>query len=174
MLETLQTYHLLIPHRDTKWVRKNFLSSQLPWYRTLRFTTRKYPKATDRRITEAFRLLNRVAGVDSRLTTYSQMFKRFPHWGLRIQSLLEEAEDPTPMSWTGRWAERRKGPRHSFWVTVIAFVAASVFGIVATAIAIVQLWVAWCDWQDDASLLCKPQTSPSVTPTAPWTVGSNR
>ncbi|KAK1964886.1 hypothetical protein LY78DRAFT_542892, partial [Colletotrichum sublineola] len=139
MLETLQTYRLLVPHRDFKWARRTFLSS-VPGSGTQRLTPWKkaHQQASDPRLTEIFSFWHHDADVGTRLTTYSQMFKRYPHWGLRIQSLMEEAEDPTPMTWIGRWAERRKGPRHAFWVTVVAFVVASLFGTIAMALGIVQ------------------------------------
>ncbi|KAK1995988.1 hypothetical protein LX36DRAFT_581275 [Colletotrichum falcatum] len=158
MLETLQTYRLLVPHRDFKWARRTFLSSArgsrlqylAPWKKA-------HQQASDQRLAEISSFWHHEEDAGTRLTTYSQMFKRFPHWGLRIQNLMEEAEDPTPMTWSGRWAERRKGPRHAFWVTVIAFVVASLFGTIAMALGIVQFWVAWCDWDGAKAKICNPR-----------------
>lgn len=158
MLETLQTYRLLVPYRDIKWARRRFLSTpnnaRMNWFTPW---TTAHQQASDPRLTEIFSFWHHEADVGSRLTTYSQMFKRYPHWGLRIQSLMEEAEDPTPITWTGRWAERRKGPRHAFWVTIIAFVVASLFGTVAMVLGIAQFWVAWCDWNGGKAALCNPR-----------------
>ncbi|KAK3390165.1 hypothetical protein B0H63DRAFT_507561 [Podospora didyma] len=162
MLETLQTYRLLIPNADSEWAGRTFIRSGKPFWSWIRFpfsNQKKHQQTKDRRLTATFNL-----GYQSRLTTHSQMFKQYPHWGLRLQTLMAEAEDPMPLSATGRWAERRKGPRHSFWVTVVAFVVASIFGIVATALAVVQFWVAWCDWQKDTS---PPQCNPRGLPKEP-------
>jgi hypothetical protein len=85
------------------------------------------------------------------LTTRTELFKRFPHWGVRLHILLEEAADPSPITRLGRWSERRKGPRHAFWVTVAAFLLAVVLGLLALGLAVMQFWVGLCDWQGDST-----------------------
>ncbi|KAI0554385.1 hypothetical protein F4679DRAFT_525901 [Xylaria curta] len=83
------------------------------------------------------------------LTNRRELYERYPHWGLRLHMLLEEVEDPTPLSWMGRWSERRKAARYSFWVTFAAFVIAMVFGLVATILGAVQVWISYCQWQGE-------------------------
>jgi hypothetical protein len=159
MLETLLTYRLLIPSRDSGWADRNLVSrttkSAWPWWPLT--GTKKHSTTPDARLTANFDFWYSQSTLNTRLTTYAEMFQRFPHWGLRLQSLMEEAEDPTPMSWAGRWAERRKGPRHAFWVTVVGFVVATIFAVVATALSVAQFWVGWCTWQQNGNPpLCNP------------------
>lgn len=80
----------------------------------------------------------------------ADLFEVYPHWAVRLQLIHEEAEDPTPGSAVGRWADRKKGPRHAYWVTVAAFALAIIFGISGTVLSTLQLWVSYCQWQDPA------------------------
>lgn len=88
------------------------------------------------------------------LTTRRELFERYPHWAVRLHILYTEAEDPTPVSWFGRWAERRRAARHTFWLTFLAFVAAALFGILASILAVIQVWISYCQWKGDGARFC--------------------
>ncbi|KAI1043967.1 hypothetical protein LB505_003338 [Fusarium chuoi] len=54
--------------------------------------------------------------------------------------LYAESEDSAPVSRPGRRAQRRNLPKHAFWLTFVALVAAAPLGVGATTIGEVQVW----------------------------------
>lgn len=165
VVETLMTFELLFPSHDRDWLARKVGKEGLWW--PLRWLP--LPLPTLRKRAAKLRdqdLWSHVVPDDKRftwrekpLTNRHELFERYPHWGLRLHILLEEAADPTPISRRGRWAERRKAARHSFWVTVLAFGVAIAFGIVATVLALVQLWIAWCTWQGPDVATCRTRAA---------------
>lgn len=137
------TYPLLFPPKDRQW-----LKSQIKSHR--KWSGWGWPTLTtelDARLAAPFD--NTLAAVNyyQPLTNSEELYKRYPHWASRLQALYEEAEEPTPSSAIGRWAERRRAARHTYWVTVGAFALAILFGIMSTIVGVLQLWVSYCQWQ---------------------------
>ncbi|KAK1700106.1 hypothetical protein BDP55DRAFT_540832 [Colletotrichum godetiae] len=94
------------------------------------------------------------------------LYKQYPHWAKQLARLLKEVDDPTPITRWERYAERRKSPRHMYNCALAALIVAAIFGILATALAAVQVWISYCAWVDDPrQSLCgakKTQTSPTL------------
>lgn len=82
------------------------------------------------------------------------LYEKYPYWGERLHILWKEADDPSPITKIGRWAESKKNPRFTYWCFIISISVAVLFGIVATGLAGVQVWIAYCAWIDDPT---KPQ-----------------
>ncbi|KAK5651836.1 hypothetical protein OQA88_11605 [Cercophora sp. LCS_1] len=143
LIETAMTYKLLFPinQMGRKWLDRMIdLSSRgresrdipeakrLAWPATLQLP----PGANQRKF-------------ERPIESTAELFKRYPHWAVRLQLLFEEADNPTPVSWWEMWAERRKSPRDSFWITFVAFTVAILFGVVS-------IWIAYCDWRKGSGL----------------------
>ncbi|KAI9755414.1 MAG: hypothetical protein M1815_005049 [Lichina confinis] len=98
-----------------------------------------------------------------------ELFEQFPHWGKRLQRILREVEDPTPMAWHEKWSDRRKSPRFTYWAAVIALSVALLFGIAATVLGALQVYISYCSWQEDANkpgcriIRSNPSAPPSTT-----------
>ncbi|KAH7222965.1 hypothetical protein BKA60DRAFT_564048 [Fusarium oxysporum] len=149
LYETLQTIRLLFPPQDQQWLdRKIEFNSR--WYRWRGNDVR----LVDRRISAPLKCHHGETVYERPLTTRRELFERYPHWAIRLHSLYAESEDPAPVSRPGRWAQRRRSPRHAFWLTFVALVAAALFGIVATIIGAVQVWISWCQWKGQGSSIC--------------------
>jgi hypothetical protein len=117
---------------------------------------RPEPCKLDKRLAAPFKSHHGETLHDRPLTTRRELFARYPHWALRLHILYAEAEDPTPVSWFGKWAERRKAARHTFWLTFIGFMVAILFGIVASIFAALQIWLSYCQWQgENVSAVCR-------------------
>ncbi|KAM0817567.1 hypothetical protein AB5N19_03373 [Seiridium cardinale] len=148
LLETLMTFRILFPTHDAQWLRQRMR----PKFRWPSFST-QHGSDLDERLAFPF---EKEGAYKRPLINRRELYQRFPHWALRLDILYEEAEDPTPISWAGRWSERKKGARHSFWVTFGVFVVAIMFGVTTTLLGAVQLWVAFCDWRGgDGGRLCR-------------------
>ncbi|KAI0199323.1 hypothetical protein F4808DRAFT_432787 [Astrocystis sublimbata] len=80
------------------------------------------------------------------------LYEKYPYWADRLFDLWREADDPTPTTRIERWVEARRNPRFTYWCTVVSIMIAISFGIVATALAAVQVWISWCSWIDDPSV----------------------
>ncbi|KAK1723450.1 uncharacterized protein BDZ83DRAFT_653103 [Colletotrichum acutatum] len=95
-----------------------------------------------------------------------ELYMQYPHWAPRLARLLKEVDDPTPTTRWERYAERRKSPRHMYKCALAAFIVAAIFGILATVLAAVQVWISYCAWVDDPmKSLCgakKAQISPTL------------
>ncbi|KAF2422971.1 hypothetical protein EJ08DRAFT_725129 [Tothia fuscella] len=124
--ETIMTIQILFPLSDKQWIEK-----------------RLDKKSVDKRLAGPFNLRFDPNFDNRPLTNTRELYLRFPHWAVRLHMIYEEAEDPTPMNWMGRWAERRKASRHVFWLTFVAFLVAITFGITATVLGCLQVWISW-------------------------------
>ncbi|KAJ4419462.1 hypothetical protein N0V82_004907 [Gnomoniopsis sp. IMI 355080] len=152
--ETLMTYSLLFHPKDRQW-----LKSQLKPHR--KWSGWGWPTKTielDQRLSVPFDTTLAIEMYDQPLANMDELYKRYPHWASRLQALYEEAEEPTPSSAIGKWAQRRQAARHTYWVTVAAFGLAIFFGITSTVVGILQLWVSYCQWQEpNGGLGCRAQ-----------------
>jgi hypothetical protein len=74
---------------------------------------------------------------------------KFPHWGDRLYKLWKEADEPAPVSQLGWWSESKKSPRFTYWAGIIALSFAVVFGILATVLSALQVWISYCTWKND-------------------------
>ncbi|KAK1490172.1 hypothetical protein CTAM01_10841 [Colletotrichum tamarilloi] len=84
------------------------------------------------------------------------LYTEYPHWAPRLACLLKEVDDPTPTTRWERYADERKSPRHMYKCALAAFIVAAIFGILATVLAAVQVWISYCDWVNDPERpLCK-------------------
>lgn len=82
------------------------------------------------------------------------LYKLYPHWGLRLQVIFEEADDPTPVTAMSRWFDRHRASRHAFGITVFAFTVTILFGLLSLALGAVQVWIAFCAWRPSDSGIC--------------------
>ncbi|KAK4209730.1 hypothetical protein QBC37DRAFT_429942 [Rhypophila decipiens] len=87
-----------------------------------------------------------------RPTDIHGLYKQFPFWAARLQQLCSEAEDPEPTSSIGKYTERRKSPRFTYWCGLVAIMVAIAFGLVSTVLAALQVWISYCSWMDDSSV----------------------
>ncbi|GIJ90060.1 hypothetical protein Asppvi_009009 [Aspergillus pseudoviridinutans] len=124
--ETLKTMQLLFPPGDWNW-----LKSKKENYKQLRCHFEDW----------------HGKDVNLRALTGAQLLRTYPYWAVRLEILYQEAEDPTPVSCLGRWAERRKAAWHSYLVAFWAIVIAVFFGLAATALSAVQTWITYQAWK---------------------------
>ncbi|KAJ8133428.1 hypothetical protein O1611_g197 [Lasiodiplodia mahajangana] len=80
------------------------------------------------------------------------LYLKYPYWADRLYDLWREADDPTPTTRIERWTEARRNPRFAYWCTVVSILIAISFGIFATALGAVQVWISWCAWVDDPTV----------------------
>lgn len=85
-------------------------------------------------------------------TDVRSLYEKYPYWADRLYELWREADDPTPTTRIERWTEARRNPRFTYWCAVISIVIALLFGMIATSLAAVQVWITWCEWIDDPSV----------------------
>jgi hypothetical protein len=155
LLETLMTYKLLFPVQDDRWLRD--LITQGSRNHQFRSNTRISGYPSDSRLTSpasmtipsSHRYYNRP------IKSCPELFKRYRHWATRLQIIFEEADDPTPVSRTGMWADRHKATRHSFWITFMAFAVAIAFGVVSTGLGAVQVYISYCAWRPENTGVCQ-------------------
>jgi hypothetical protein len=110
-------------------------------------------------------LSDRNTGLQS-ITDSKQLFDKYPYWASRLHAILEEVDNPTPISWFGRWAERRKSARHTFKLTYLGIIIAVLFGMAATGLAAVSVWISYCSWQGDIGGACKLRSPKNETASA--------
>ncbi|KAK0644164.1 hypothetical protein B0T16DRAFT_460246 [Cercophora newfieldiana] len=92
------------------------------------------------------------------------LYEKFPRWGERLEVLFKEIENPTPMTRIEKWSEKRKSPRWTTWWVAVGLFVAILFGVAATAIGALQVWISWCSWMDDPTVSgcsAKPVASPA-------------
>ena len=89
------------------------------------------------------------AGDVQKPTDVYSLYEQFPFWGARLQSLWTEAEEPTPTTFIGKLSDRKKSPRFTYWCGVLTLTVALMFGIVATILAALQVWISYCSWMGD-------------------------
>lgn len=75
--------------------------------------------------------------------------QKFPHWGERLYMLWQESENPAPIGRIGRWSESRKSPRFQWWAAMVALSIAIFFGIVASILSAIQVWITYSSWNHD-------------------------
>ncbi|KAI1328411.1 hypothetical protein F5Y16DRAFT_398344 [Xylariaceae sp. FL0255] len=80
------------------------------------------------------------------------LYKRFPFWAERLHDLWAEANNPTPITYIERLTHRKQSPRFSYWCTVVAIMIGILFGIFATLLGALQVWISYCSWLDDPSV----------------------
>lgn len=84
------------------------------------------------------------------------LYEKYPYWGERLYDIWREADDPTPITAIERWTEAKRNPRFTYWCTVVAVSLAVLFGVTATAMGAVQVWIAYCDWAgEEGRPLCR-------------------
>lgn len=150
------TYPLLFPPKDRQW-----LKSQIKPHR--KWSGWSWPTKTpelDQRLAAPFDNTLAADNYCQPLENSEELYRRYPYWARRLHALYEEAEDPTPSSVIGRWAERRRAARHTYWLTVAAFALAIFFGVTSTIVGVLQLWVSYCQWQaPNGNPVCRAQAS---------------
>ncbi|KAJ0119787.1 hypothetical protein J7T55_013991 [Diaporthe amygdali] len=126
IVETLMTITLLFPPRDRAWL-DSIIRPRRKW-----MVWRKQTPARDERLSAPFDL--QIKGIQKfekfrrSILNTADLFDIYPHWASRLQLIYEEAEDPTPSS-------------------TVAFALAILFGLAATILGALQLWVSYCQWQ---------------------------
>jgi hypothetical protein len=75
---------------------------------------------------------------------------RFPHWSDRLYLLWLEADNPAPVSKVGWWSESKKSPRFTYWAGLIALTFAVFFGVTATMLSALQVWISYRAWKEQA------------------------
>lgn len=80
------------------------------------------------------------------------LYKRFPFWGKRLHDLWKEADEPSPLSYIGRLSDRKKGSRFTYCCAVVAVSIAIMFGVFATVLGCIQVWISYCSWVDDPTV----------------------
>ncbi|KXX78180.1 hypothetical protein MMYC01_205489 [Madurella mycetomatis] len=141
--ETLMTYKLLFPFQDEQWLKAMITRGGDDGPKDLRLVspaTMEIPWSL-----RAYELLPRGT---------KELYKLYPHWGLRLQIIFEEAEDPTPVTAMSMWFDRHKASRHAFGITVFAFTVTILFGLLSLGVGGAQIWIALCTWRPTDSGIC--------------------
>lgn len=159
LAETLMTYSLLFPSRDSAWLKARIKPRrQWPryWVVSLERDARLAAAETSGRPLETHRqYLEEVRDTQ-------KLFELYPHWARRWQVIHQEAEAPTPVSRLDKWAQRRRDERHAFKVAYLALLLAVGFGVMAMVLGVLQLWVSYCQWQvQDGGHGCGPRKGSS-------------
>ncbi|KXX80604.1 hypothetical protein MMYC01_202707 [Madurella mycetomatis] len=135
LIETLSTYNLLFPSTDG--------ASQV----ILRNAAKHDPA-----FAESFSVFSQghEGPQDARNPgNIADLYKKFPRWGERLDVLWKEIENPTPVTRIERWSDKRKSARWATWWVVLGLLFASLFGLMATVLGALQVWISYCSWRDD-------------------------
>lgn len=81
------------------------------------------------------------------------LYKRYPHWGERLHVLWREIENPTPMTGVEKWTEKRRGYFWTTWWGILGVTAAIVSLIITMGLGGVQVWIGYCAWMEDGSVM---------------------
>ncbi|KAH0544928.1 hypothetical protein FGG08_001008 [Glutinoglossum americanum] len=157
--ETLWTLHLLFPEDDEK--ARALLDKEIQ------------DKGLDQRLSGPFQLYHGFHETPRDVLLpedVKSLFGRYPHWGERLYRILKEVEDPTPMTWVEKWADSKKSPRFTYWVGFIALCFALFFGIVASVLGAIQVWISYCAWQDASAGFACGKYGSTQTPAASSTM----
>ncbi|KAF6816762.1 hypothetical protein CMUS01_12212 [Colletotrichum musicola] len=73
-----------------------------------------------------------------------ELLRQYPYWGAQLARLLREVDEPTAVTWLERHTERRRSPRHMYKCAMATLVVTAVFGMLATVLAAVQVWISYC------------------------------
>ncbi|KAF0331796.1 hypothetical protein RB213_000779 [Colletotrichum asianum] len=87
------------------------------------------------------------------------LYEQYPYWGRHLARLLREADDPTPVTWWQKYTERGRSPRRMFECAMAALLVTAISAFIATALAAVQVWIAYCDWESAPSRSWCPSKS---------------
>jgi hypothetical protein len=139
--ETLKTIQLLFPPRDWDWLKEKIKEEN----------RRSERRLLDMELLCHFDDWHKRDPYLRALTSTDVLFRTYPYWAVRLEMIYQEAEDPTPISCFGRWAERRKAPRHSYLVAFWGVLIAIFFGIAALILSAVQTWVSYQAWKHPPS-----------------------
>jgi len=89
------------------------------------------------------------------------LFQKYPYWAERLYTLWREADDPTPVTEIGRWSESRRNPRFTYWCAFLSLTLALMFGVAATILGALQVWISFCSWNDNQDGLCMAGKKPT-------------
>lgn len=140
MKETLMTLHVLFPSADKR--SRLLLGKEVNHHSLDPSLLKSPPPDNSYHETQLDALLPR---------SVPALYQRFPYWGERLYDLWMETEDPTPITTVGKWSDSKKSGRYIYWAGFLALVIAVLFGIAATVLAALQVWISWCSWVDDQS-----------------------
>jgi hypothetical protein len=151
VIETLDTYNLLFPATDgaSEVHLRNAAKRDPAFAEGFSVFSQRHEGPRDARKPE----------------NVADLYKKFPHWGERLDVLWKEIENPTPVTRIERWSDRRKSARWNTWWVVLGLVFAVLFGLAATILGALQVWISYCSWLDDpmvAGCSAKPASSSSV------------
>lgn len=154
--ETIHSIQLLFPEND---------------YKSRKFLTNAINRdGLDYRLVGPYQISHHYEeyAIDAPLPSYVQeLFEEFPYWGDRLYKILKEVEDPTPMMWYERWSDRKKNPRYTYWAGVVTLGLALLFGILATILGALQVWISYCSWQGrSAGHVCKAPVDSAASATS--------
>lgn len=156
--QTQKTLELLFPPRDWSWLQRE-IDPRNSWLHGNK-------PGLDSRLSSVVSSVEGVRNQDmgaQSITNSKQLFEKYPYWASRLYAILEEVDNPTPLSWFGKWAERRRAARHTFRLTYLGIVIAVLFGMAATGLAAVSVWISYCGWQGDISWACQIKSSSNRT-----------
>lgn len=77
------------------------------------------------------------------------LYDRYPYWASRLHDFYSEAEDPTPLTYIGKFSERKRSPRFAYWCTFLGISIAIMFGVMSTLLGALQVWNSYCSWMRD-------------------------
>lgn len=150
------TITLLFPPKDREWL-KSLIKPHRQWPEWWKKTPQ-----LDERLSTPFdtQLFQDNEKYRRPINNTQALFELYPNWASRLLAIYEEAEDPSPSTAIGKWAEQRRGPRHTYWVTVAGFILAISFGLAATILGALQFWVGYCQWKmPEGGGACGPRHS---------------
>lgn len=156
------TFRLLFPHCDKGWLKSQIKPPrQWPqfWKMSQEF------KRDARLVTGVNKITAEISDVthqkyDEDVQDTQRLSDLFPYWSKRLNAMYQEAVEPTAVTWWDEAADRRKDPRHAYKVAYLALILAIGFGLAATVIGALQLWIAYCQWaMPDGGMGCGARTS---------------
>ncbi|KAE9569095.1 hypothetical protein CGMCC3_g14841 [Colletotrichum fructicola] len=133
--ETLRTLDLLFPPLGDKKSRK-FLKK---WVSKENLDTRLLDHSAS------------IFGFEQPPKDLHGLYEQYPYWGRQLSRLLREFDDPTPITWWQKYTERGRSPRRMYECAIVALFVTAFSALTATALAAVQVWISYCDWDDAPS-----------------------
>ena len=119
--ETLRTLALLFPQNDLqtrKWLRSRTRSKVTP-------------------------LIDPGIGKCGNLRTHDRRFEAFAFWHDRLVVLKQAFDESRPWKLSQWWYDRRDGNRwYTFWIAVMVFIAAVVFGVIQCIEGALQVYIS--------------------------------
>jgi len=138
LIETLSTYNLLFSNsdQDSRIILREAIKTDSAFGETFSAFSLPHDEPRDARSPDTLELL----------------YKKFPHWAGRLEDLWKEIDNPTPATRIERFADKRKSPRWTTWWVLLGLIFAILFGVAATMLGALQVWISWCSWMDDATV----------------------